>query len=189
MRHILIFLTFTMLSGASAVAQQMDHSHMQGMNHGAMMGMPGIPTEPGQSAFAAIQEIVGILERDAATDWTKVNIDALRHHLIDMDNVTLRATTTAHEENGSLRFSATGEGAVRQSIRRMLTAHAAAMNGAGGMQFTARETADGADLTVTATDPGQLVKFRALGLVGVLAFGMHHQMHHIMIARGQAPHG
>ena len=59
MRHILIFLTFTMLSGASAVAQQMDHSHMQGMNHGAMMGMPGIPTEPGQSAFAAIQEIAG----------------------------------------------------------------------------------------------------------------------------------
>jgi hypothetical protein len=36
------------------------------------------PTQPGQAAFAAIQEIVAILEADPRTDWSKVNIDALR---------------------------------------------------------------------------------------------------------------
>ncbi|MFX5914869.1 hypothetical protein ABTE45_18800, partial [Acinetobacter baumannii] len=50
-----------------------------------------MPTQPGQSAFAAILEIVALLEADPATDWSKVNIEALRQHLIDMDNVTLRA--------------------------------------------------------------------------------------------------
>ncbi|MCP6769380.1 hypothetical protein NL529_31490, partial [Klebsiella pneumoniae] len=46
------------------------------------------PTHPGQEAFGTIQEIVRILEADPATDWSKVNIGALREHLIDMDEVT-----------------------------------------------------------------------------------------------------
>ena len=33
-------------------------------------------TEAGQIAFAAIQEIVAILEADPQTDWSKVDIDA-----------------------------------------------------------------------------------------------------------------
>ena len=32
-----------------------------------------------------------ILEADPTTDWSKVNIGALREHLIDMDEVTMRA--------------------------------------------------------------------------------------------------
>ena len=50
-----------------------------------------VPTMPGQEAFGTIQEIVRILEADPATDWSKVNIAALREHLIDMDEVTMRA--------------------------------------------------------------------------------------------------
>ena len=48
---------------------------------------------PGQEAFGTIQEIVRILESDPATDWSKVNIGALREHLIDMDEVTMRIRT------------------------------------------------------------------------------------------------
>ena len=78
------------LAAPLAAAQEMDHSkHMAAMN--------GMPVEGGQSAFAAIQEIVGILENDPHTDWSKVDIEALRQHLIDMDNVTLRAAVTASE--------------------------------------------------------------------------------------------
>ncbi len=51
----------------------------------------GIPTMPGQDAFGAIQEIVRILEADPKTDWSKVNLEALRQHLIDMSEVTLKA--------------------------------------------------------------------------------------------------
>ena len=38
------------------------------------------PTRSGQEAFATIGEIVRILEADPRTDWSKVNIEALRHH-------------------------------------------------------------------------------------------------------------
>ncbi len=37
-----------------------------------------LPKEAGQSAFAAIHEIVVMLEGDPKTDWSKVDIDALR---------------------------------------------------------------------------------------------------------------
>src|SRR5947209_3755409 len=63
--------------------QEMMHKGMKGMGqHGTMMPS-GQPTMPGQDAFGTIQEIVGILEADPNTDWSKVNISALREHLVD----------------------------------------------------------------------------------------------------------
>jgi hypothetical protein len=44
-----------------------------------------VPQLSGQDAFGAIQEIVGMLEADPATDGSKVDIDALRDHLLDMN--------------------------------------------------------------------------------------------------------
>jgi len=50
-----------------------------------------LPTQGGQAAFAAIQEIVRILDADPKTDWSRVNLEGLRRHLQDMDEVTMRA--------------------------------------------------------------------------------------------------
>ncbi len=145
------------------------------------------PTEPGQSAFAAIQEIVGILEADPNTDWSKVNIDALRQHLIDMSNVTLEAEVTNEPVDGGMRFVVTGIGPVRDSIQRMVTSHAAIMNGVDGWRFEAAEIGNGAALTVRP--PAQdVAMLRGLGFFGIMTLGMHHQHHHMMIARGQNPH-
>ncbi len=145
------------------------------------------PTEPGQSAFAAIQEIVGILDADPKTDWTKVNIEALRQHLINMNNVTLSATVTGEPVDGGMRYSVTGVGLVRDSIRRMVLAHAAAMDGVNGWRFEAARTDEGTVLT--ARPPvGDTGKLRGLGFIGIMTRGMHHQMHHLMIARGENPH-
>ena len=58
---------------------------------GPHVGANALPTMPGQEAFGTIQEIVRMLEADPSTDWAKVNIAALREHLIDMNEVTLRA--------------------------------------------------------------------------------------------------
>ena len=161
--------------------------HGGAMHGGAMQGM-AVPTEPGQSAFAAIQEIVAILEADPKTDWSRVNIEALRQLLIDMDNVTLRAAVAMEPIDGGARFTVTGTGPVRDSIRRMVTAHSAAMSVVGGWTFVAGEAPDGAVLTVTVADPADVTKLRALGFIGVLTRGMHHQMHHLMIASGENPH-
>ena len=120
---------------------------MEAMHHRMMTGTrsTGIPAEPGQSAFAAIQEIVGLLEADPSTDWSKVDIEALRRHLIDMDNVTLHAQVVAEPVAGGMRFIVTGPAGVSDSIRRMVVAHAATMDGTSGWTMTAEERPDGAD--------------------------------------------
>jgi hypothetical protein len=106
------------------------------MNHGPIhaksRGFVSLPTEPGQAAFSAIQEIVDMLEADSRTDWAKVNLEALRQHLIDMNNVTLAAEVKSERVEGGVRFRVTGAGSVTHSIRRMLSAHAAIMQGVGG---------------------------------------------------------
>jgi hypothetical protein len=149
---------------------------------------PGlVVTRAGQDAFAAIQEIVEILTADPKTDWSKVNIDALRQHLIDMNNVTLSAKVTNVSIDGGMIFALTGEGPVRDSVRRTVMAHAAMMDGVDGWRFEAAELEDGANLVVHAPAK-DLEKLRGLGFLGVLALGMHHQEHHLMIARGEDPH-
>lgn len=177
----------------SATAQHggMQHGqHMPGMSH-ADHGMDGdaIPEglrEGGQSAFAAIQEIVAQLMADPETDWSRVDIEALRQHLIDMDNVTMRAQVAAREIDGGARFEATSEDpAVTASIRAMVPAHAETMNGAEGWTMQAEEIPGGAVLTVTGNDP---VRIRALGFIGVMTVGMHHQAHHLALATGLNPH-
>jgi hypothetical protein len=147
--------------------------------------MQPAPVQPGQAAFAAIAEIVALLEADPATDWSRVDLEALRQHLIDMDNVTLRAAVQGEAVDGGVRYTVTGEGPVRLSIRRMVAAHAAAME--GGWRFTAAETAAGATLTVTVPEADR-ARLRGLGFIGVLTRGMHHQAHHLMLARGGDPH-
>lgn len=191
MRRLFIMLLVLHLP-AVALAQGSGHTHHAGMDHGPATVQAdearAWPTEPGQAAFAAIQEIVTLLEADPATDWSRVDIEALRQHLIDMNHVTLDAQVASEAIDDGARFTVTGMGAVRESIRRMVFAHAATMNGAGGWTFVATEHPDGAVLTVTVVDPEDVAKVRALGFIGIMTRGMHHQRHHLMIATGHAPH-
>jgi hypothetical protein len=158
------------------------------MMHGEMIRAHEghMPTEAGQGAFAAIEEIVAILEADPNTDWSKVDVDALRQHLVDMNAVTLEAKVTSAPIEGGERFDVTGEGAVSDSIRRMLLAHAATMNGIDGWTFEAKEIEGGASLDVHAP-PRDADKVKGLGFFGIMTLGMHHQAHHLMIARGMKP--
>ena len=56
-----------------------------GMGQGYGRQAVRMPTAPGQAAFGAAQEIVRMLLADPMTNWSKVDIDALRQHLIDMN--------------------------------------------------------------------------------------------------------
>ena len=170
-----------MTHGGSMTMHGEAHAHM-----GSAVG-PTSPGEVGQGAFAAIQEIVAILAADPNTDWSKVDIDALRQHLVDMNAVTLEARVARTPVDGGVRFDATGDSPVAESIRRMVVAHAATMNGWDGWAFVAEPIAGGAALTVKAP-PKDAAKLQGLGFFGVLTLGMHHQMHHLMLARGQNPH-
>ncbi len=174
----------------AAHAQQGGHGQGAGMTHemSGAMAPASRPHEPGQAAFAAIQEIVTILVADPATDWSKVDIESLRQHLIDMDNVTLRAQVEATPTSDGMRYTVSGEGAVRESIRRMVRAHVETMSGANGMTFEAEDAPDGAVMTVRVAEANALVRLKGLGFIGLMTLGMHHQGHHLMIASGRSPH-
>lgn len=188
----LLPLAFALVLPTVALADQMAPMDPSKMDHSAMMAMmsgaPAGVTEGGQSAFAAIAQIVEVLNADPNTGWSKVNIEALRQHLIDMDNVTLHAAVTATSTQTGARFTVTStDPAVQASIRRMVMAHAATMNGANGWTLAASEVEGGAVLEVSGTE-ADVAKINGLGFIGVLTLGMHHQAHHLMIAKGMNPH-
>lgn len=194
MKCLRLFLASSFLLAGTAFSSASDsHDAMMegahsGMDHSAMMqhGVPAsVVTEGGQAAFAAIQEIVAALLADPHTNWERVNIAALRQHLIDMDNVTLRAQVASEAVPGGARFIVTsGDPAVQASIRAMTVAHAATMDGVEGWSLKAEKTADGAILTAT----GDEIRIRALGFIGLMTVGMHHQEHHMALARRGMPH-
>jgi hypothetical protein len=158
------------------------HGGMHGQQFGA-----NLPTSPGQDAFGAIQEIVQLLEADPTTDWSKVNIAALREHLIDMNEVTLHATAVERMTGNGIVIDVTGEGRTRDAIKRMVPAHVHELAGLG-WNATTSELPDGVKLTVAANDAVSLVKLKALGFMGIMVQGGHHQPHHLMMAKGAFAH-
>ena len=154
------------------------------MTDTANQGVGGSPlSEPGQSGFAAIAEVVATLEADPNTDWASVDIDALREHLRDMDLVTVWSNATTEPVDGGLRFVVTGNSDVAPSIERMILGHASVMDGVDGWGYSSDVVDGGAAITVTVPD-ADLARLEGLGFYGLLASGMHHQPHHWMMATG-----
>ncbi|MEO5568443.1 MAG: hypothetical protein ABIR92_08125 [Gemmatimonadaceae bacterium] len=157
--------------------------------HAKAAPAPSGPTASGQYAFATISEIAGILKADATTDWSKVNIEALRQHLIDMDDVILRAAVTTRAVAGGLELSITGTGRTAAAIRRMVGSHAHVLDEHSGFKPIVKDIAGGVRLTVTAKDRSNaatVAMIRGLGFAGIMVEGDHHAEHHLMMARGQS---
>jgi len=165
---------------AAAALQHSDQSHSAAPPPGVMRA----PVEPGQGAYAALGEAVEILSADPSTDWSKVNVEALRAHLVDMDNVTLRARATTEKLPNGARFQVTGAPDVAASIQSMTRSHFTSENVPGGWIMTSTPVGDGAIVTVTGS-AADAQRIQALGFFGILTLGGHHQPHHLMIAKGQ----
>ncbi len=183
-------LVLSLALPGSSIAQsdhvQMTHTGQISHDSGAVEPAASGPTEVGQSAFAAIAEIVEILRRNPETDWSRVDVEGLRMHLMDMDTVTLRAGVAVRVIDGGVEFEVTSpDGAVTGAVRRMTIAHAATMSGIDGMDMQAVEIPHGARLTVTGPNPDMIL---GLGFIGILTLGMHHQAHHYALASGINPH-
>ena len=147
-----------------------------------------LPEEGGQSAFAAIAEIVDMIEADPDTDWSKVDISALREHLVDMNSLMLGSKATSTVEGDTIRFRIVGEASVLRAIQTMVPAHAAELNKTGPWTVEAETISEGAILSVTSGTDVDLEKAKALGFFGLMAKGSHHQPHHLAMARGLMSH-
>lgn len=185
---IAVLIAVPLSAGLAAGTQQTaPMQHTPGMQHEA----GGMPTQGGQAAFAAISEIVKLLEADNSTDWSTVNLEALRQHLADMDAVTLRARVATRTVDNGLAMDVTGDATVAAAVTRMLIPHAAMLDGMPAWRATATPIAGGARLTVTtrtAGDARTLAKIRGLGFAGLLVQGDHHTAHHLLIAKGMDAH-
>lgn len=192
MRRVLL-ITLGVVLGAALVAHTvlaqsppMPHQPMHGMQHGT--STTGAPTMPGQDAFGAMAEIVQMLDADPSTDWSKVDLERLRQHLIDMNDVVLRSRVKQTPVAGGLAMDITGTGRTAQAIRAMIVPHAAELD---RMPSFAAKTAlipGGVRLTVTAKAPDNeeaVARVRGLGFIGLLTAGAHHGPHHLAMARGE----
>jgi hypothetical protein len=193
-----------LVTSASVVAQVMDHVKMDHgaaaeqpmdhatMDHNAVVASAGealaAPREPGQSAYAALGEAVRIMVADPQTDWARADVNALRNHLVDMDNVTLRAAVATTPLANGATFRVSGEGPVVGSIQRMTRSHFAETDFGKGWKMTVQPTATGADVTVVSPNPVDATEINGLGFFGILTMGAHHQPHHLMMARGAMRH-
>ena len=133
----------------------MDHESMSqnpSMHHMARMQATS-PTMPGQDAFGAIAEIVRILDADPATDWSKVDIERLRQHLIDMNEVVLRSAVKQTPVPGGLAMEITGTGRTEQAIRAMVVPHAVELDRMPEWSARTEPIAGGVRLTVVAKKP------------------------------------
>jgi hypothetical protein len=107
-----------------APEHQMDHHRMHHMGGPAA----GTPALPGQDAFGAVAEVVRLLEADPNTDWSTVDLERLRQHLIDMNEVVLRSEVKSSPAPRGLVMDVTGVGRTEQAIRAMIVPHAAELD-------------------------------------------------------------
>ena len=145
------------------------------------------PALPGQDAFGAVAEVVKLLDGDPKTDWSKVNLERLRQHLIDMNEVVLRSAVTHTSVAAGLAMEVTGTGRTAEAIRSMVVPHAVELDRMSQWSAKTETIPGGVRLTVTAknaADAKTIARIRGLGFVGLLTQGAHHGPHHLAMARG-----
>jgi hypothetical protein len=132
-----------------------------------------------------------MLKADPNTDWSKVNVEALRQHLIDMDDVVMHSVVKQRNIAGGIEVDVTGAARTVAAIRRMTVNHSAMLEQGDDYHASAKHIPNGARFVVTAKNaddvPG-VARIRGLGFAGIMTEGNHHAPHHLAIARGEMVH-
>lgn len=172
---ILVLFLFAL---TGTVKAQHHHKHE---NEGTTLKMPG------NEIFGTIQEIVKKLESDPNTDWSKVDLEALRQHLLDMKAFTEEVSVVSKKrikQGVELRVKPETKRATA-ALKKLFAMHPAMLKKEKNWDMTAKPYNNQQwIITVTTKDESEVEKINALGYIGILAEGAHHQMHHWMIATG-----
>jgi len=189
MSHRLITLgsVLVALVSLSLWAAEKHSGHTPDMDHGAVTSNGGQPQEGGQATFAALVEIVAMLEQDTKIDWGTVDIDSLRAHLLDMNHLILDTDATKSTIGDTqIRFDIRGTAASIPSIHRMVPAHSRFIEKSRGWTIEPELSEDGATLTIAVQDTASLNRLNALGFYGFMSLDSHHQAHHYQMAVGRS---
>ncbi len=143
-----------------------------------------MPQATGQDALEAVQEVVAYLLMDPTTDWNEVEITRLRRHLLDMDELMMRAEVQEDEVAGGLRITVGGGEETRGAARRVVPEHARRLDGFRGWRVELDEAGEDLALSVTSDEADEVEIIRALGFFGFLASGVRAPQRHLAVARG-----
>lgn len=182
---VLLLACGSSLGDAVVTPLEHPHQYIQSQDPAA----PAL-TRPGNDIFSAIQEALHKLEADPATDWKKVNLEALRQHLLDMRHITEDVEIIAQkslDKGVEITVRATTPVAV-PGLDRAFNAHPKILKSETGWDMTATKDKDKYKLRIITNDSTEVDKLRALGYIGIMAMGNHHPLHHWMLAKGQMPH-
>lgn len=182
LRYLIAAQALAFGSLLSMQSMSADHAPAHAHHHHGSVEL----SQSGQATFAAIAEIVAVLETDPTTDWSQVDITRLREHLVDMDEVLLNADARVEESREAVLVHYRGTGRTLDAIRRMIPAHGRMMNGHRGWKSTTQINENGVTWTLMSS-PQERVRIRALGPFGLLTLGSHHGPHHLAMAKGTLP--
>jgi len=162
-------------------------SDMSGMQNMQMRNRPvSNLSEAGNDAFGTIQEVITQLNNDPNTDWSRVNIETLRQHLRDMNDMTLNVEVLSQKpiENGMVAVVEATTPRAAEALGRVSRGHPPQLKRETG--WVMKVTQDGKTFTFTTTTekPQEVDKIRGLGYIGLIASGPHHQPHHWAMATG-----
>jgi hypothetical protein len=187
-------LSLSIVATIIAIPMASAHMHHANMNHAAMMGHNTAPTqvvltESGTDSFATLQEVIAVLESNSNTNWEKVNIEALRLHLVEMQDMTINVDVKQqYIDNGFQAVVTPTTNRAVKSLTRVLSGHPAQMKAETGWDMQVSNNDDIFTLTVVSKKAHEVAKIRGLGYIGVMSYGNHHQPHHWAMASGENPH-
>ena len=164
------------------------HNTQPSMHHHMKSSSP--LSSAGNYAFWTIQEAIEKLDADPNTDWTKVNMEALREHLVDMQNFTINVDVLSQKpvKKGMEAVVRPTTKSSEESLERVFAAHPMQLKKEIGWDMKVEKKGDLFTVKVTTDKPAEVAKIRGLGYIGAMAMGAHHQLHHWSMVKGENPH-
>ena len=141
-------------------------------------------TKSGNEIFGTIQEVIQKLEANPNTDWSNVDLEALRQHLLDMKAFTEEVTVlekTPITKGVKVTIHPNSERA-KEALPKLFGMHPRMLKQEKGWDMSAQQDGENWVITCTTEKEADVNKIRALGYIGLLAEGSHHQLHHWMVA-------
>lgn len=186
---IMALITMPVLSEAVTKTVPPSHNMAQHSLHQSRM-VSGELTESGTDMFTTIQEVIQKLSADPNTDWSKVNLEALRQHLRDMFEFSYNVDALSQQaiEHGVKIIVKPVTVRAEQALDKVLNAHPMMLKMETGWAMQSNKADGKYQIIVTTTKPSEVNKIRGLGYIGLLAIGNHHQPHHWAMAKGKNPH-
>tara|TARA_R110000868_G_scaffold408293_3_gene690943 strand:+ start:6786 stop:7334 length:549 start_codon:yes stop_codon:yes gene_type:complete len=168
---VLSVLTLFFISGTTFAQHQM-HSQSTPL------------TESGNDIFGAIQQVIKQLEENPNTDWSQVDLEALRQHLLDMKAFTEEVdvlSETPIDKGIEIHVKPQSDQAIK-ALTNVLSMHPSMLKSEQGWDMNAIQKDEYWVITCTTEKVDEVDKVRGLGYIGLLAAGAHHQLHHWMVA-------